>query len=217
MKPINSLFSWLIKKRTNQIDFFKRYPDGTQEEQLMLLLDKAKDTVWGRKYQYDKIKSVAEYKERVPIQSYEALQPILDRIFKGEQNLLWPSEIKWFAKSSGTTAAKSKFIPVSMESLEDCHYKGGKDLLAMYVDAHPDSEIYSGKTLTIGGSSEVNQFNSDAYYGDLSAIIIKNLPFWVQIKRIPNKEITLIDNWEDKVSTNHSWRQNELCRNIQCL
>ncbi|MFT4661957.1 MAG: hypothetical protein ACI8XB_002241 [Patiriisocius sp.] len=199
MKPINKLFSWLIKKRTNQIEFFKQYPVGTQEEQLMLLLDKAKDTIWGRKYDYTSIDTVKEYKKRVPIQNYEDYQPILDRIFKGEQNLLWPTEIKCFAKSSGTTAAKSKFIPVSMESLEDCHYKGGKDLLAMYVNSHPDSEIYSGKTLTIGGSSEVNQFNSDAYYGDLSAIIIKNLPFWVQIKRIPNKDISLLDNWEEKV------------------
>jgi len=199
MKPINSLFSWLIKKRTSQIDFFKQYPEETQEEQLMLLLRTAKDTVWGTKYDYKSISSVAEYKKRVPIQNYDAFQPVLDRIFKGEQNLLWPSEIKWFAKSSGTTGAKSKFIPVSIESLEDCHYKGGKDLLAMYVNSHPNSEIYSGKTLTIGGSSEINQFNSDAYYGDLSAIIIKNLPFWVQIKRIPNKDISLLSDWEEKV------------------
>jgi len=165
----------------------------------MLLLNLAKDTIWGRKYDYKSIQSIDEYKKRVPIQNYDAFQPLIDRVFKGEQNLLWPTEIKWFAKSSGTTGAKSKFIPVSMESLEDCHYKGGKDLLAMYVNSHPNSEIYSGKTLTIGGSSEINQFNSDAYYGDLSAIIIKNLPFWVQIKRIPNKDISLLSDWEEKV------------------
>lgn len=199
MKPINTLFSWLIKKRTHQIDLFKQFPHETQTEQLMNLLHKARNTVWGHQYKYADIKDEATYKKVVPIQTYEQIQPLIDRVFKGEQNLLWPTEITWFAKSSGTTNDKSKFIPVSSESLEQCHYKGGKDLLAMYVSSHPKSEIYSGKTLTIGGSSEINQYNSDAYYGDLSAIIIKNLPFWVQIKRIPSKEISLLGDWEEKV------------------
>jgi len=118
---------------------------------------------------------------------------------EGEQNLFWPSEIKWFAKSSGTTNDKSKFIPVSWESLEDCHFRGGKDILAIYSQNYPDNKLFTGKGLTLGGSHQINSFSNQSYYGDLSAIIIENLPFWADFIRTPGKDVALMDEWEEKL------------------
>ncbi len=163
------------------------------------LLNTASSTAWGKKYDYSGIRSQRTFRERVPLQTYEDLKHYVVRLKQGEQNLLWPSDIQWFAKSSGTTSDKSKFIPVSREALEDCHYKGGKDLLALYNHNHPENELYNGKSLVLGGSSQVNHFRKDSYYGDLSAIIINNLPFWVEMKRIPDRSIALMDEWEEKI------------------
>ena len=113
MKIFNSIFSWVIKKRIHDIEFFKQYPQEVQEEGLQKLIDTAKNTEWGKRYDYASISSLEEYKSRVPIQSYETLRKDILRIKKGEQNILWPTEIKWFAKSSGTTTDKSKYIPIS--------------------------------------------------------------------------------------------------------
>src|SRR5699024_2258458 len=121
-------------------------------------------------------------------------------MIKGEQNLLWPSEIKWFAKSSGTTSDRSKFIPVSTEALEECHFQGGKDMLTIYCHNRPDNKIFTGKSVVIGGSSQINSFSSDSYYGDLSSIIIRNLPFWAEFKRTPNIEVTLNPNLKEKIN-----------------
>ncbi len=183
----------------HQIELFLKYPVEVQTEWFNRLIQQAADTEWGKKYDYATIKNYKTYCERVPIQQYEDIKPYVDRLFKGEQNLLWPSEIKWFAKSSGTTTDKSKFIPVSKEALEDCHYKGGKDLLSLYVHNHPNRKLYKGKTLIVGGSAQVNYLNDDSYFGDLSAIIVKNLPFWVEFRRTPSREIALMTNWEEKI------------------
>lgn len=176
-----------------------KYPIEVQQEIFERLISTAKDTEWGKKFDYSSIKNYQTFKERVPLSDYDDLKPWVDRMFKGEQNLLWPSEIKWFAKSSGTTNSKSKFIPVSKEALEDCHYKGGKDLLSIYVHNHPNRKLYKGKTLIVGGSASINYLNEDSYFGDLSAIIVKNLPFWVEFRRTPSKEIALMDKWEEKI------------------
>jgi hypothetical protein len=199
--PLNSIFSWLIKKRIHQIELFNRYPMEVQLEQFHQLLHQARYTEWGKKYDYQTISNYSEYKERVPLQQYETMQPFIERVMKGEQNILWPSDIKWFAKSSGTTSAKSKFIPVSHEALYDCHYKGGKDLLGLYCHRNPASRVYSGRTLLVGGSAKINSFreNEDSYYGDLSAIIIKNLPMWVELRKTPSRKIALMDEWEEKI------------------
>jgi hypothetical protein len=197
--PFNSIFSWLIKKRMHQIDLFIKYPVEVQQEWFAKLIKTAQDTEWGKKHGYSSIQQVAQFQERVPLQQYEDLKPYVDRLFKGEQNLLWPTEVKWFAKSSGTTSDKSKIIPVTREALEDCHYKGGKDLLSMYVHNHPNRKLYKGKTLIVGGSAQVNYLSTDSYFGDLSAIILKNLPFWVEIRRTPSREIALMDQWEPKI------------------
>ena len=157
------------------------------------------DTEWGKKYNYRIIDSIADFQSAVPIQTYEEVKPYIDRLRQGEKNLLWPGEIKWFAKSSGTTNDKSKFIPVSKESLKECHFKGGKDVLAIYCQNNPETRIFSGKGLTLGGSHKIDNYNNQSYYGDLSAILIENLPFWTEFIRTPSQEIALLEKFEEKL------------------
>ncbi len=194
MELINSIFTWVMKKRIHDIDLFMKYPNEVQEELVRKLIRSAKKTAFGIGYGFEGISGSKDFKQRVPLHTYETIFPYIDRLLKGEQNVLWPSEIKWFAKSSGTTNAKSKFIPVSQETLEECHFKGGKDMLSIYINNHPTSRIFTGKGLAIGGSQQVNQFdtNSNSYYGDVSAVIMKNLPFWAQLIRTPKLEIALV-------------------------
>jgi len=201
MAIINSILSWVMKKRIHEVELFMKYPVEVQNELFEKLINQAKDTEYGKKYHFHTITNPAEFAERVPVVTYEELFPYISRIMKGEQNLLWPSEIRWFAKSSGTTNAKSKFIPVSQEALDDCHFKGGKDLLSIYINNHPNSKLFDGKVLAIGGSQQINQFdpNLNSYYGDVSAVIMKNLPLWAQFVRTPSLEIALMDEWEEKI------------------
>jgi len=199
MAIIPSVVKWLNAKRISQIDLFKKYPCETQQEILYKLLAKAASTEWGEKYNYSSILSTRDYQSRFPIQTYEDILPYVERLRKGELNLLWPGEIKWFAKSSGTTSTKSKFIPMSREALEDCHYRAGKDILILYSMQRPDTRIFSGKGLTLGGSHKINQFSNDSLYGDLSAILIENAPFWVDIIRTPKHKIALLEDFEEKL------------------
>jgi len=174
--PFNSIFSWIIKKRIHQIELFKKYPVEVQNEVLMALLTAARETAWGKQYKYASIQSAEDFRKTVPLTEYGDLAPYVERLFRNEQNLTWNSEIKWFAKSSGTTTGKSKFLPVSRESLEDCHYKGGKDLLSLYYNQLPDRKLYRGKHLILGGSAEINYLNHDSYFGDL--VQYKLLKLW---------------------------------------
>jgi hypothetical protein len=196
---MNAIFSWIIKKRIHQIDLFKKYPLEVQDEWFWRLIESGSDTDWGRLHHFKDIDSYEDFKNRIPLQDYNTLKPFIDRMVEGEQQVLWNSEVKWFAKSSGTTSDKSKFIPISVESLEDCHYKGGKDLLSIYYNNYPEANLYGGKHLVVGGSSTPCKITEDSYSGDLSAIIVKNLPYWVEQKRTPSREIALMDNWEEKV------------------
>lgn len=197
--PVNALFSFLIKKRLQQIELFRNNPNEAQLEVFHRLIGHARYTEWGRQYGYADITTPDQFRERVPLQDYTTLKPYVDRLRAGEQNLLWPTDIKWFAKSSGTTNASSKFIPVSREALEDCHYKGGKDLIALHYAHRPDSRLYQGMNMVVGGSSTIEQLRTDAYSGDLSAIIIRNLPVWAEIRRTPVIETALMENWEEKI------------------
>lgn len=197
--PFNSLFSWFIKKRIHQIDLFKKYPIDVQQEVFHQLLAHGSKTEWGKLHDFEKIKSYKTFNDTVPLTNYEILEPYIQRLLNNEQNLLWDTDIKWFAKSSGTMVARSKFIPVSKESLEECHYKGGKDLLSLYYNQIPDRKLYKGKHLILGGSAEINYLNSDSYFGDLSAIILKNMPWWAELRRTPAKEIALMSDWEEKI------------------
>ena len=199
MAIVNSIFTWYMKKRIHQIELFMKYPLDVQDEWLHTLISSAENTEWGKLYDYKSILTVQQFKDRVPIQNYDTLKPYIERMLQGEQNILWPSEIKWFAKSSGTTSDRSKFIPVSEEALEECHFKGGKDMLSIYCNNRPNSQMFTGKGLVLGGSHQINQLCEDIHYGDLSAVLIKNLPVWAEYYRTPDMSIALMDNYEEKI------------------
>ena len=199
MPIITSIVGWLNTKRLHQIDLFRRFPLEVQEETLFKIIDKACDTHFGKKHNFHDIKTIEDFQSYVPIADYEDIKPFVERLRKGEDNLLWPSEVRWFAKSSGTTSDKSKFIPVSREALEECHFRGGKDVLAIYTDLYPESKIFSGKGLTLGGSHQVDHFSNVSYYGDLSAILIENIPWWADFIRTPSQRVALIPEWEEKL------------------
>ena len=195
---VNSIASWLLKKRYHQIELFLKYPSEVQEEVLQQLLEIAEDTEIGRKYGFESISNYEVFRERVPIVTYEHVQPIIERARRGEQNVFWPTSIKWFAKSSGTTDAKSKFIPVSSEALEDCHYKSAKDLLCLYLNNNENSELFLGKSLRLGGSKELYEDNG-SFFGDLSAILIDNMPLWAEFSSTPGSKVSLMGEWESKL------------------
>tara|TARA_R110002020_G_scaffold23587_3_gene78460 strand:+ start:31517 stop:33031 length:1515 start_codon:yes stop_codon:yes gene_type:complete len=195
----NSIASWLLKKRYHQIELFLKYPEEVQEEVLRQLLTFAQDTEMGRKMDFSSIPNYRTFAERVPIVSYEEIEPYIERTRRGEQNIFWPTSIKWFAKSSGTTNAKSKFIPVSAEALEDCHYKSGKDLLCLYLNNNENSQLFTGKSLRLGGSKELYKDNG-SFFGDLSAILIENMPFWAELSSTPSNKVSLMSEWETKMS-----------------
>ncbi len=200
MKIINSLFSWLMKKRLHQIDLFMRYPVEVQEEWFKMLLNHGSDTEFGEKFRFDDISTIEEFQQRVPVHTYEDFQPYIEQVRAGRQHILWPTEVKWFAKSSGTTDSRSKFIPVSWEALEECHYKAGKDMLAVYCNNYPETGLFTGKALGVGGSHTIHEVNNEEYYtGDLSAILMTNLPFWAEFIRTPELSIALMDEWEEKI------------------
>jgi hypothetical protein len=196
---LNSILTWWMKKRIHQIELFLKYPDEVQNEWFKRLIESARYTEWGNQHDFKSIRSLSDFKNRVPVQNYDSLKPYIDRLMKGEQNLLWPTEVRWFAKSSGTTAGKSKFIPVSQEAMEECHYKGGKDLLSLYCHLNPETKIFTGKGLTMGGSHHANDSNQVSFYGDISAVLMQNLPFWAQMIRTPELSIALMDKWEEKI------------------
>jgi GH3 auxin-responsive promoter len=195
---VNSIASWFLKKRFHQIELFLKYPIEVQEELLFQLLQKAKNTEVGKKYDFASINNYKSFAERIPISTYEENEAQIERARRGESNIFWPTPIKWFAKSSGTTNAKSKFIPVSQDSLEDCHYAASKDLLCIYFHNNPESQLFVGKSLRLGGSKELYKENGTAF-GDLSAILIDNMPFWAEFSSTPSNEVSLMADWETKM------------------
>ena len=205
---INSIASWFLKQRIHQIELFLKYPHEVQEELLMNLIRSAENTTIGTHYDFESMKSYATFAERVPVSSYEELEPLIEKTRQGEQNVFWNTPIKWFAKSSGTTNAKSKFIPVSTEALEDCHYKGSKDLLCMYLNNNESSELFIGKSLRLGGSKQIYEDNN-TYFGDLSAILIENMPIWAEFSSTPSNKISLMNEWEEKLSAIITETRNE--------
>ncbi|MFT4791006.1 MAG: hypothetical protein ACI9KR_000619 [Arcticibacterium sp.] len=196
---INTVASWLLKKRLHQIELFIKYPAEVQQELLLGLVDYAKDTYIGYSYDFKSIKNYKDFSERVPIVNYEGMEPLISRARKGESDLFWPTPIKLFAKSSGTTNAKSKFIPVSQESLEDCHYKSSKDLLSIYLNNNENSQLFIGKSLRLGGSKELYESHG-SIYGDLSAILIDNMPFWAEFSSTPSNRVSLMSDWNNKLA-----------------
>jgi hypothetical protein len=205
----NSVASFFLKRRISQIELFKDYPIEVQQEVLRKLVVYSIDTEIGKKFEFKTIRHYNDFKERVPLVAYEDIYEDIERNRKGEQNIFWRTPIKWFAKSSGTTNAKSKFIPISFESLDDCHYKAGKDMLSLYFNNNINSELLIGKCLRLGGSKDIYE-NNNSYYGDLSAIMIDNLPFWAELSSTPSSKVSLISEWEKKVQAiiNESIDQN---------
>ncbi len=194
----NSIASWILKKRIHQMELFMKYPNEVQEELLNNLLKTGVKTEIGKKYHFNELTNYSKFRNRIPICKYEEIELDIKRCRKGEQNIFWPSSIKWFAKSSGTTNSKSKFIPVSPEALEDCHYKAGKDMLCLYFNNNEDSQLLTGKSLRLGGSNELYN-NNNSYFGDLSSIIIQNLPFWAELSSTPSNKTSLLPEWENKM------------------
>jgi GH3 auxin-responsive promoter len=196
---IHSIASWFLKQRIHQMELFLKYPNEVQEELLLSLIQSAKETSFGKEHGFESIKSYENFAAQVLVSNYEDLEPLIARTRKGEQNVFWHQPIKWFAKSSGTTNAKSKFIPVSESALENCHYKGSKDLLCLYLNNNENSEMFVGKSLRLGGSSQIYE-NNNTFFGDLSAILIENMPLWAEFSSTPSNKISLMSEWESKLT-----------------
>ncbi len=192
------LSSFFLKKRIKEINLFMRYPVDIQYKLMYQLVLSAKNTEFGKKYGFNDIKKYKLFSERIPISNYNDLKKNIDRIRKGEKNILWPGRVKWFARSSGTTGEKSKYIPITSSSMYDCHYKAGKDMLSVYIHNNPNTKIFFGKAVRLGGSYSIYK-EYKTFYGDLSSILIKNLPLWIEYICIPGKKITLINSWEKKI------------------
>ncbi|MGF6845303.1 hypothetical protein QFZ51_000538 [Chitinophaga sp. W3I9] len=201
MRILSPAISQLARLRMGRIAYFMQYPVQVQQQVFQNLISAAQYTEFGKQYGFSKIYKIDEYKQRVPIHTYDTIKPYIQRTMEGQQNVLWNTPIKWFAKSSGTTADKSKFIPVTVESLDECHYRSGRDVISLYYNNFPDSDVFTGKSLVIGGSHQVNKLseNSDSYFGDLSAVMLQNMPFYGNMIRTPDLEIALMDEWEEKI------------------
>ena len=199
MNLLSPAISSLARMRLWRIEAWRNNPLDAQREVLQDLVTSAQYTEFGRKYNFSNLFNVRDFKATVPIHEYEDIKPYIERIMQGEQNILWNTPIYWFAKSSGTTSDKSKFIPISEESLQDGHYKASKDVLSLYYQFHPDSALLTGKGLVIGGSHNINPMNTEAQYGDLSAVLLQNSPFWGHWLRTPDLSIALMDEWENKI------------------
>ncbi|MCK9481510.1 MAG: GH3 auxin-responsive promoter family protein [Bacteroidia bacterium] len=198
MAIFNSLINWYFKNRLQSLEDSIQNSIAIQKRTLVELLERAKYTEFGKKYQFETIRDYKDFATQVPIATYEDLHPYIERMMKGEQNVLWSTEIKWFAKSSGTTNNRSKFIPVSGETIETCHLEAGRDVISIYLKHKPESNLFTGKGLLIGGSQNVNPLNEYSNYGDLSAVMIKHLPIWVHLFKTPSLSIALMDDWEKK-------------------
>jgi len=199
MKLLSPAISRLARLRISSIELWIQNAHRAQHSVFQDLLAAGQYTEYGRKYGFSQIQSLEEFKSTVPIQDYDGLKPYIERMMQGEENLLWNTPVTWFAKSSGTTSDKSKFIPISEESLKENHYKASKDVLSLYYAGYPQSDLLTGKALVIGGSHQISQVQEDIQYGDLSAVILQNSPFWGHWLRTPDLSIALMDEWEAKI------------------
>lgn len=214
MALLSPAISSLARMRQWRIDAWRSHPMDSQREVIQNLITSAQYTEFGRKHSFSNLYNIRDFKKAVPICEYNDLKPYIERMMHGEQNLLWNSPVFWFAKSSGTTSEKSKFIPISEESLEDCHFKAAKDVLTMYYTHNPYSEMLTGKGLVLGGSHTINPVNDEVQYGDLSAVLLQNSPFWGHWLRTPDLEVALMDNWEHKLE---QMAQQTLCENVTSI
>lgn len=199
MEFITKAASLVFRSGLKRMDAFAGQADAIQQAQLAFLVKQARNTEWGVKYDYRSVAGYAAFRERVPLSDYEGLKPYIVRMINGERNVLWPSLVCWFARSSGTTNDKSKYLPVTPEILSRSHYRGGKDVVAAYLRQNPASRFFSGKGLILGGSHSPSRLNPHVSCGDLSAVLLQNIPSWVNLVRVPEKEIILMSEWESKI------------------
>ncbi len=199
MKLLSPAISRLARLRLWRIEHWMNNPVAAQREVLQHLVTSAQYTEFGRKYGFDKLFTINDFKQAIPIHEYDDLKPYIERLMNGEENLLWNTPVTWFAQSSGTTSEKSKFIPITEDSLEETHFQGAKDVLTLYYNFFPQSDLLTGKGLVLGGSHQVNKLNEEIQYGDLSAVLMQNTPFWGHWLRTPELSIALMDEWEEKI------------------
>jgi hypothetical protein len=214
MKLLSPAISRLARLRLWRVQNWISYPVAVQRNVLQNLVTQAQYTEFGRKYSFSKLFTIKDFKNRVPIHEYDDIKPYILRMMDGEENVLWNTPINWFAKSSGTTSAKSKFIPISEETLKETHFKASKDVLTNYYKKFPDSDLLTGKSLVVGGSHQVNAVNEEIQYGDLSAVLMQNTPFWGHWIRTPELSIALLDEWESKIE---KLAQNTINENVTSL
>jgi len=214
LKLFSPAISRLARIRQWRTDNWMQNPIATQRDVLQDLVTHAQYTEIGRKYGLTKLFSISDFKNQVPIHEYENIKVYVDRLMTGEENLLWNTPVNWFAKSSGTTSSKSKFIPITKESLEDCHFQGTKDVLSLYYNANPTSDLLTGKGLVIGGSHQLSIVNENIQFGDLSAVLLQNAPYWGQWLRTPELSIALLDEWENKIE---KLAQNTIHENVTSI
>lgn len=210
MAIINNIINTFSAGRLSKIADFAQNGDAIQREQLEKNLQKAKKTAFGVEHSFSTIKTYKEFAEQVPVVDYEHYSPFIERMINGEDNVVWPGHTRWFAKSSGTTNAKSKFIPVTDDVLDKCHYQGGRDVIYVYTKQNPESKMFMGKSLILGGSKKISAVNTGAVEGDLSAIMISNTPKWLNLFKTPSPDIALLDKWEEKLEkiTAYTMHQN---------
>ncbi len=199
MKLLSTAISHIARLRRWRINLWEQGPIAAQREVLQDLVTHGQYSEFGRKYGMNQLSTTKDFKKAVPIHTYEDIKPYVERLMQGEQYLLWNTPVSWFAKSSGTTSDKSKFIPITNESLNDCHYKASKDVLTMYYNNSPNSDLLTGKGLLIGGSHQISPLNDEAQFGDLSAVLFQNTPLWANWLRTPDLSIALMDEWEEKI------------------
>ena len=199
MKLLSPAISRLARMRMWRIESWIQHPSDSQREVLQDLVTTAQYTQFGHQYGFENLFNVKDFKQTVPVHEYDDIKPYIEAMMNGEENVLWPTPVNWYAKSSGTTSDKSKFIPVSEESLRDGHYKAAKDVLTLYYNNFPASDLLTGKGLVIGGSHEVRSLNEDVHFGDLSAVLMQNAPFWSNWIRTPDLSIALMSEWESKI------------------
>ena len=193
-----SLVRPLFRQRLNALSRYTTHTKDLQREVLQRLLQRASATEYGRRHGFARMESYANFHNDVPLNSYEELKDYIDRMRHGESDLLWPGQVKWYAKSSGTTNDKSKFIPVSKEGLDNIHYRGGKDTVGLYLRINPNSCLMDGKSLILGGSHSPNYNLPNSIVGDLSAILIENMWWYTHRLRVPSKHTALLSDFEVK-------------------
>ncbi|HSV88338.1 MAG TPA: GH3 auxin-responsive promoter family protein [Bacteroidales bacterium] len=199
MSLVNKSIVWFLRNRISRIERFMNHPHEVQQEVFTRLVRFAEKTDWGRLYNYKSLRNYNDFAGRVPLQDYDQVKPYIEKMRRGENNLLWPTKTYWFAKSSGTTSDRSKFIPVTRESLAECHKKAGADVMTLYCHNRPGTKVFEGKGLVLGGSHKLSEFGKNARYGDLSAILLQNFPSWAKSFRTPALSLALLDNWEEKL------------------